>query len=223
MSAQAFEKLQVLVTGVDAAIARDVARMIVSEGGIVVAADRDGAKLARLGRDLGLYRVSIEAAQVDLASPTEVRLWEASLSAFGRLPHLVICCCAAAVGRASRARDASAMTQPTDVSLSEHKSRNCPAVIAERVLAPALFLHAEPLRHTAFDRAIAVIRHPTLRGVLARTPGRGVFNPAGLIPYVRIASQVYSMRRQLDGETTRNGRLRLIPPADKPPGRASAA
>jgi NAD(P)-dependent dehydrogenase (short-subunit alcohol dehydrogenase family) len=223
MSAQAFEKLQVLMTGVDAAIARDVARMIVSEGGSVVAADRDAAKLTRLERDLGLYRASIETAQIDLASPAEVRLWEASLSAFGRLPHLMICCCADIVGRGSRETTHKTVTQPKDVALSEHKARNCPAVLAERILQPTLFLHAEALRHSAFDRAIAVVRHPTLRGVLARTPARGVFNPAGLIPYVRIASQVYSVRRQLDGETTRGGRLRLVPPSDKPSRRASAA
>ena len=68
MSVQAFEKLQVLVTGVDAAIARDVARLIVSEGGNVVAADKDAGKLAGLERDLGLYRTPIETAQIDLAS-----------------------------------------------------------------------------------------------------------------------------------------------------------
>jgi hypothetical protein len=223
MSVQAFEKLQVLMTGVDAAIARDVARMIVSEGGIVVAADKDEAKLARLERDLGLYRASIETAQIDLSSAAEVRLWEGALSAFDRLPHLMICCCSAAAGRRSRPATCAAETQPTDVALSEHRGRHCPAVLAERVLQPTLFLHAEALRHSAFDRAIAVIRHPTLRGVLARTPARGVFNPAGQIPYVRIASQVYSVCRQLDGETSRGGRLRLVPPSDKPPGRVSAA
>ncbi len=223
MSAQPFEKLQVLMTGVDAAIARDVARMIVSEGGSVVAADRDKAKLARIERDLGLYRASIETAQVDLGSPAEVRLWEASLSAFGRLPHLMICCCGVVAGVNSRDTTSAINTQPMDVALREHKGRDCPAALAERILQPALFLHAEILRHSAFDRAIAVIRHPTLRGVLARTPARGVFNPAGLIPYVRIASQVYSVRRQLDGEITRGGRLRLLPPSANPPGRASAA
>jgi hypothetical protein len=197
--------------------------MIVSEGGSVIAADKDTAKLARLERDLGLYRASVESAQIDLASQAEVRLWEASLSAFGRLPHLMICCCAAVAARGSRGKTRPTAAQPTDVTLSEHKGRNCPAALAERVLQPALFLHAEALRHSAFDRAIAVIRHPTLRGVLARTPARGVFNPAGLIPYVRIASQVYSVRRQLDGETPPGGRLRLIPPSDSPSGRASAA
>jgi NAD(P)-dependent dehydrogenase (short-subunit alcohol dehydrogenase family) len=223
MSAQAFEKLQVLVTGVDAAIARDVARLIVADGGAVIAADKDAAKLARLERDLGLYRTSIEAAQIDLANASEVRLWEASLSAFGRLPHLTICCCGSPAGRVARPGSLRHTSQPTDVSIGEHKGRNCPALVAERILQPALFLHAEPLRHSAFDRALAVIRHPTLRGVLSRAPGRGVFNPAGLIPYVRIASHVYSMRRQLDSETTRGGRLRLVPPSDKPAGRPNAA
>jgi hypothetical protein len=101
--------------------------------------------------------------------------------------------------------------------------RDCPAVVAERILQPTLFLHAESLRQSVFDRALAVIRHPTLRGVLSRAPGRGVFNPAGLIPYVRIASHVYSIRRQPDGESPGEGRLRLVPPSGNPPGRANAA
>jgi hypothetical protein len=225
MSAHAFEKLQVLVTGLDAAIARDVARMIVSEGGSVLAADKDAAKLSRLERDLGLYQTSIESAQIDLASPAEVKLWQGALSAFDSLPHLMICCCcaAAAAGRRSRATIRAADAQPTDVALSENKARSCPAVLAQRVLQPALFVHADALRHSAFDPAIAVIRHPTLRGVLARAPAGRVFSPTGVIPYVRIASQVDSVRRHLDGETTPGGRLRLVPPSDKPSRRASAA
>jgi len=223
MSAQAFEQLQVLMTGVDAAIARDVVRLIVAEGGHVVAADKEAARLARLERDLGLYRTSIETAQIDLGNQAEVRLWEASLGALGRLPHLMICCCGSRAKQPSRPTRPHQMIHPEDVSLSEHRARDCPALIAERVLRPALFLHAEPMRRTAFDRALAVVRHPTLHGVLARAPGRGVFNPASLIPYVRIASHVYSMRRQSDGEMTRGGRLRLAPPTDRPSGRANAA
>jgi len=222
MSPQAFEKLQVLVTGVDAAVARDVVRLIVGEGGSVVAADKDAAKLSRLDRDLGLFRTPVETAQVDLASQAEMRLWEASLRGFGRLPHLMICCCAA--GRpAGHEPNPREVARPSDISLSEQKIRNCPGEIAERVLQPALFLHAQPLRQSVFDRALAVIRHPTLRGVLARGPGRGLFHPAGLIPYVRIAAHVYSVRRQLDGEPARGGRLRLVPPSPKPPRRADAA
>jgi hypothetical protein len=222
MSLQAFEKLQVLVTGVDAAIARDVVRVIVCEGASVIAADKDAAKLARLDRDLGLFRTPVETAQIDLSSPAEMRLWEASLSGSGRLPHLMICCCGGAGGPAGR-KGAGQVAQPSDVALSEHRRPNCPGLLAERLLQPALFLHAEPLRQSVFDRALAVIRHPTLRGVLARTPGRGVFNPAGLVPYVRIASHVYSMRRQLDGAPNKDGRLRLVAPSEKPGGRADAA
>jgi hypothetical protein len=221
MSAQVFEKLQVLVTGVEAAVARDVVRLIVGEGGSVLAADKDTAKLARLDRDLGLFRTPVETAQVDLASQAEMRLWEASLKGLGRLPHLMICCCGAA-RPVTRQADSPEVVQPSDVALSEHKVRNCPAILAERVLQPALFLHAQALRQSVFDRALAVIRHPTLRGVLARGPGRGVFNPAGQIPYVRIASHVYSVRRQLDAQSFRSGRLRLVP-AQTPPSRADAA
>src|SRR5215469_14126637 len=93
MNAPVLEKLQVVVTGVDAAIARDVTRLIADDGAAVIAADRDPARLARLERDLGLYRTRVEIAPVDLGSQAEVRLWEASLAGFGRLPHVMICCC----------------------------------------------------------------------------------------------------------------------------------
>ena len=103
MTAPMLEKLQVLVTGVDAAIARDVARLVAGEGASVLAADRDPATLSRLERDLGLYRTRIETAAVDLASQAEVRLWEAQLGAFGRLPHVMICCCGSPAPRRLRA------------------------------------------------------------------------------------------------------------------------
>jgi NAD(P)-dependent dehydrogenase (short-subunit alcohol dehydrogenase family) len=211
MPPSAFEKRQVLVTGVDAAIARDVVRLIVSEGGAVIAADKNPSKLARLERDLGLYRTPVEVAQIDLSSKAELRLWEDSLRAFGRLPHLMVCCCGATSHATSRGARLIDSTQLSDVSLRERKEGNCPGLVAESILQPTLFLHAEPLRRTAFDRALSVIRHPTLRGVLDREPGRGVFNPTGAIPYVRIASHVYSVRRQLDGQVDKGGRLRLVP------------
>jgi len=221
MSPQAFEKLQVLITGVDAAIARDVVRLIGGDGGSVVAADKDAAKLARLDRDLGLFRTPVETAQIDLANHAEIRLWEASLRGSGRLPHLMICCCAG--GAAASQTKLRQVASLSDIALSEHPVRDCPGHIAERVLKPALFLHAQPLRQSVFNRALAVIRHPTLRGVLAHGPGRGVFHPAGLIPYVRIASHVYSVRRPFDGEPARGSRLRLVTPPPKPPRRADAA
>ena len=228
MNAPAFDKLQVLVTGVDAVIARDVARLVAGDGASVMAADADIGRLARLQRDLGLFRTEIETAQVDLASPAEVRLWEESLSAFGRLPHVMICCCGAVVssprpsGREAAAQSPSARRgEPDDVSLSEGRRRRCPAQIAERMLKPALFLHAEPTRRSVFDRALSVLRHPTLRGLLARAPGQGLFSPERTVPYVRIASELYSLRRATDGDPPAGRRIRLLPPAS--PHRADAA
>lgn len=222
------EKLQVLVTGVDAAIARDVARLVASEGASVIAADRDKAKLSRLERDLGLFRTRIDTAAVDLASQAEVRLWEASLAGFGRLPHLMICCCgspAPPLPPASRrsGRGPSRAAAPDSVALSEARRHRCPASIAERVLQPTLFLHAEPTRRSVFDRALASLRHPTLRGLLERAPGRSVFSPEHAVGYVRIASQIYSLRRHALGDAPPKGRLRLMPPDDAPPRRADAA
>jgi short chain dehydrogenase len=227
MTAPVLEKLHVLVTGVDAAIARDVARLVAGEGASVIAADRDAAKLSRLERDLGLFRTRIETAAVDLGSQAEVRLWNESLAAFGRLPHVMICCCgspaphAAATRRPGRAARRAA--QPDSVALSEARRHRCPATIAERVLQPTLFLHAEPTRRSVFDRALASLRHPTLRGLLERGPGRSVFSPEHAIGYVRIADQIYSLRRQPLGDAAPRGRIRLLPPDDAPPRQADAA
>jgi NAD(P)-dependent dehydrogenase (short-subunit alcohol dehydrogenase family) len=220
MSSPVLDKLHVMVTGVDTAIARDVVRLLVAEGASVIAADRDAEKLARLDRDVGLYRTRVETAAIDLSNISEIRLWETSLRAFNRLPHLMVCCCGSPAC-ATVAKTSGARRHLSDVALSEHKSRNCPAAVAERVLAPTLFLHAEPLRRSAFDRALSVLRHPTLRGVLERGPGRGVFSPESVTPYVRIASHVYSMRRQLDGDAP--ARLRLSPPTADAPRQADAA
>lgn len=226
MNAPVLEKLQVVVTGVDAAIARDVARLVVAEGASVVAADRDPTRLARFERDLGLYRTRIETAPVDLGSQAEVRLWEESLAAFGRLPHVLICCCGSSApppASAAPRRTAERGGQPDDVALSEGRRPRCPAAIAERVLQPTLFLHAEPTRRSVFDRALAVLRHPTLRGLLERAPGRSVFSPEQQVPYVRIASQLYSLHRRALGDPPPGRRIRLIPPDDTPPRQADAA
>jgi NAD(P)-dependent dehydrogenase (short-subunit alcohol dehydrogenase family) len=222
MTALVLDKLQVLVTGVDAAIARDVARLVSAEGASVMAADRDAARLSRLERDLGLYRTRIETAAVDLGSQTEVRLWEESLSAFGRLPHVMICCCGSP-GPGGRQTGGQSGQPPQDVALDEARRHRCPATLAERALQPSLFLHAEPNRRSAFNRALAVLRHPTLRGLLERAPGEGVFNAERAVPYVRIASQIYSLRRQIDGERPSKGRLRLLPPDNASPRSADAA
>jgi NAD(P)-dependent dehydrogenase (short-subunit alcohol dehydrogenase family) len=227
MTAPALEKLHVLVTGVDAAIARDVARLVAGEGASVIAADREAGKLSRLERDLGLFRTRIETAAVDLGSQAEVRLWNESLAAFGRLPHLMICCCGSPPPHAPvtrrPVRTASRDAQPDSVALSEARRHRCPATLAERILQPTLFLHAEPTRRSVFDRALASLRHPTLRGLLERAPGRSVFSPEHAIGYVRIADRIYSLRRHPLGDAPPRGRIRLIPPDDAPPRRADAA
>ena len=223
MLAKPLEKLHVLVTGVHAAVARDVVRLLAQDGGRVIAADRDPDALDRLACDIGLYRTEIEVAQVDLGAPSEVKLWEATLAAFERRPHLMICCCGSPAHHLSASARRDSAAAPDDVALSEQSDGRCLAAVAERILRPALFLHAEPLRHSAFNRALAVLRHPTLRGVLERSPGRGLFNPSSAIPYVRVASHLYALRRPIDGEPPGDRRARLVSPPTPTPGRANAA
>jgi NAD(P)-dependent dehydrogenase (short-subunit alcohol dehydrogenase family) len=211
------EQLQVLVTGVDAAIARDVVRLLVEEGASVVAADPDAAKLARLARDVGLCHPRFETAVVDLADAGEVRTWETRLRRFGRAPELIVCCCgspACAGGAARRARPSPAVR---DVALGERSSAGCRADAAAHILQPTLFLHAEPLRRSVFDRAISVLRHPTLRGLIERVPVLAGLGPAS--PYAQGQSRTAS----LDGAGRSRPRLRLVSPSDASPERADAA
>ena len=215
------EQLQVLVTGVDAAIARDVVRLLVEEGASVVAADPDPAKLARLDRDVGPYHPRFETAVVDLADADEVREWEARLRRFGRAPELIVCCCgspACARGPARRTRPSPAVR---DVALGEHRSVGCPADVAARLLQPALFLHAGPLRRSVFDRAISVLRHPTLRGLIERAPAWTGLGPA--LPYARGSSRAATAQPPFDGAGRSRPRLRLVSPSDASPERADAA
>jgi NAD(P)-dependent dehydrogenase (short-subunit alcohol dehydrogenase family) len=186
MSLPALDHLQVLVTGIDAGIAGDVVRLVVAEGARVIAADRDGSRLAALHRDLGLGRNRMRADGVDLASELQVRLWAGELRQTGRAPQLMICCCGAPAARRGR------HAEPGDVSLSEARPDDCPALTAARILGPALFLHARPLRRSVFDRALAVVRHPTLRGVLDRAPGRAAVD--ALIAYVRLSPRLHPLR-----------------------------
>jgi hypothetical protein len=219
------DKLRVLLTGIESAIARDIVRLTVAEGASVMAADGDAGKLARLDRDLGFYRTRVETAHVNLANQDEVKLWEGSLRAFDRLPHLLICGCNAPVCWPEPAMPSAWRRQTSaasDVALSEWNGRDCPALVANEVLRPTLFLHAEPLRRPAFNSAISVLRHPTLRGVLDRSPGGGAFDPDTAIPYVRTASHPYSIRRQIDGDTAPQGRIRLTPAPARVARRAAA-
>ena len=239
MTAPSLEKLQVLVTGVDAAIARDVARLVAGEGASVLAADRDPATLAAArARSRPLPHPDRDRG----GRPGQPGRGAALGGAAGRLRTpaarddllLRLAGAAAAVeprddGQAPRPA-ASRAGQPDDVTLTEARRQRCPAAIAERVLQPTLFLHAEPSRRSAFDRALAVLRHPTLRGLLERAPGRSVFSPERAVPYVRIASQLYSLRRQTRRRARRpGGSASSHPPMRRhagrmppdPPGRTS--
>jgi NAD(P)-dependent dehydrogenase (short-subunit alcohol dehydrogenase family) len=213
MTAPVLERLHVLVTGVGAAIARDVVRLVVSEGATVVAADPDTGKLARLYHDVGLCRTRVETASIDLASESQLRTWEMSLSAHGRTPQLMVCCCGSPASPPAVGKGARRPSRPADISLGAHPGRHCPGRIAQRVLQPTIFLHAEPLRRSVFDRAVAVLRHPTLLGVLERGPGRGVPSLDGAIPYVRTEAPTPAPGR----------RLHLVPPSEPAPNTAEAA
>jgi hypothetical protein len=168
-------KLHVLVVAAGAALASDVARMAAADAGVVTIADADAARLSALEvgpREIG---APIETVWLDFADGVQVRAWAATLTDFRRTPQLMICCCAAARSEVCRPR------RPADVALTPLAPSSCPARAAAEVLRPDLFLHAEPLRRSAFDRALAVIRHPTLGGLLTRERLR----PADALAYAK--------------------------------------
>jgi len=162
MSALGPEKLHVLVVAAGAALAADVARMAAADAGVVTLADSDPELLAALELASTGIDSPIETVWVDFADCGHVRAWAATLTDFRRAPQLVICCCAAARTGACRPR------RPVDIALTPLTPPGCPALSAAEALRPDLFLHAEPLRRSVFDRALAVIRHPTLSGLLTR-------------------------------------------------------
>ena len=177
MGAFALSKLHVLITGAEASISRDAARLLASQGAHVLAADPDAKVLGRLARDVSLYGAQIETAVLNLASAPAIRVAEDHLRLTGRSPHVILCCC----GRTGA---------------------DCVGATAARVLQPSLFLQLAPRRRGPVAWAISSLRHPTLESLLARKPGRGVFDPNVSTPYVRIASQIYALQRTFDTAAT---------------------
>ncbi|MBS0411803.1 MAG: hypothetical protein JSR86_17935 [Proteobacteria bacterium] len=204
MGALALESLNVLVTGIEASHSRDVVRLFSAQGASVMAADGDARKLSRLERDVALYRAKVEAAPINIASASELRLFEDNLRLLGRLPHLMICCCPAhGAGR-----------RGGSTKFTAKAPAECVGALAARILQPSLFLHLEAGRPGIIGRALSVLAHPTLLAVLERKPGRGVFDPDAFTPYVRIAAHVYSLRRQQDvGAAAPDGAVTPFPPA----------
>jgi hypothetical protein len=170
MGALALSKLHVLITGAGASISRDAARLLASHGASVMAADPDARVLARLARDVSLYGAAIETAILNLGSASAIRVADDHLRLTGRSPHVVICCCG---------QDGEA----------------CSGALAARVLQPSLFLQLAPRPRGRLARAIEQLKHPTLVQLLARKPGRGVFDPNTEIPFVRIASHLYALKK----------------------------
>jgi len=168
MSGCRLDGLQVLVTGIQAPISRDVVHLLVVEGALVTAADGDEGVLTRLQRDLGLYRTTANLAPIDLFSSSEMLLFAANMQGLGRLPHLIVCCCG---------------------------GDRCPAALAASLLQPSLVLHALPCSDTGLRRAMAGMSVPSLPDLLERSRRRGMFDSRAWPRRVSIASHVFGLRR----------------------------
>jgi NAD(P)-dependent dehydrogenase (short-subunit alcohol dehydrogenase family) len=168
VSADRLHGLRILVLGVDAPISRDVVRAIVAEGALVTAAAADERVLARLQRDLGVYRTTADIACIDLASPSEMRLFAINLEGLGKLPHLIVCCCAAAA---------------------------CPMPLASARLQPSFDLHVLPRVQARLGRALASLVAPPLPLLLERAERRGLFDVDAGPRRVMIAGHVFGFCR----------------------------
>ena len=164
MSRSRLDGLKVLVVGIEELISRDVVRSLVADGAIATAASDERA-VARLQRDLGVYRTTVSAAPVELYSPSEMRLFAANLRGLGALPHLIVCCC---------------------------RGGECPTAIAAPLLEPTLVLHAAPRARSWLGRLAANFASPTLPALLER---RGLFNPAVGPRRVRIGAHLFVLNR----------------------------
>ena len=220
------DELRVLLTGIEAAIARGIVRLTVAEGASVMAADGDAASPPG-STATWVYFARVETAHVNLANQDEVKLWEGSLRAFDRLPHLLICGCNAPVCWPEPAMPSAWRRQTSaasDVALSEWNRARLSGAGRQRGSAadavPARRTAAPPGLQSARSRCFAPSHAP---GVLDRSPGGGAFDPDTAIPYVRTASHPYSIRRQIDGDTAPQGRIRLTPAPARVARRAEQA
>lgn len=160
--------VQVLLTGAGAPITCDVVRLLAKEEALVTAADESAPVLARLQRDLGLYRTSVKTAHVDLLSYTEMRLFADNLQGLGVLPHLIICCC---------------------------DGKDCPAGLAASLLQPSLFVHALPIARWRLLRIVDAFSIPSLPQLLDQRRLRGMLPLRGRSRRVSIAGHPFSVDR----------------------------
>jgi hypothetical protein len=160
--------VQVLLTGAAAPITCDVVRLLVREEAVVTAADQSERVLARLQRDLGLYRTAVKTAHVDLLSYTEMRLFTENLQGLGALPHLIVCCC---------------------------DGRDCPAGLAASLLQPSLFIHALPIARWRLLRVVDTLSIPSLPQLLDQRRTRSMLPLREGPRRVSIAGHPFSVDR----------------------------
>jgi hypothetical protein len=166
MSDNRLAGLQILATGIESLMSREVVRLLVSEGAVVTAADRDERALNRFQRDLGLYRTSALLAPIDLFSKSEMQLFAQNMQYLGRLPHLIVCCCEKAA---------------------------CPATLAAWLMQPSFLLHASPRGCARLPRIISEINIPSLCDLLATQRQPALFDPRARPRRTSIAGYVFDL------------------------------
>jgi hypothetical protein len=162
--------VQVLLTGAASKITCDVVRQLTREDAQVTVADQSEPVLARLQRDLGLFRTPVKTAHVDLMNYTEMRLFADNLRALGALPHLIICCC---------------------------DGMDCPARLAASLLQPSLFVHALPIARWRLLGMVDALSIPSLPHLLDQRRARGMLPLQDRSRRVSIAGHPFSVDRCL--------------------------
>ncbi|CAN5214914.1 hypothetical protein BH11PSE2_BH11PSE2_21930 [soil metagenome] len=179
------EHLRVLLTGIEADIAPDVACALARDGAKVTAISADRRALARLERTLSLYGVTIETQGVDPDNLSALNTLDRSMSLAGTLPQIVISC-----GEATS------------------------AFLAVKVLAPSLVFYAQPVSRSILSRALDQTWRPDLASLISKGPGKGLFNTRTPVSQVRIGAHLFRCDTRLGAAATTNVRsLRPNPSA----------
>jgi len=190
------EGLRVTVFGLRDHISRDTVHYLVRKRAIVTVAGQ-ACEVELLRRDLELLNTQVSLAPLDIIDEAEVRLVTDSLRALGKLPHVIVCCCAGG---------------------------DCPIPIVGPVMQPSLVLHlaANGLMEPRRGRPALAAR--TLAALLNDS---GLFDPARALAKVRLGLRLFDVSRRdavPDGRTLRHqlGAADRPPPPSKSAHRPAA-
>ena len=159
------EGLRVIVFGLRHHVSRDTVRYLVSNRADVTVAGPVG-EVELLRRDLELMNTQVNLAPLDAISDSEIRLMTDSLRGLGKLPHVIVCCCAGG---------------------------DCSMSVVVPVMQPTLMLHLAAIGSMGPGRGGPAVAAKTLAALL-NDPG--LFDPARALSKVRLGRRLFDVSRR---------------------------